>query len=486
MQNEKIDLLLVLAPSPGISLNLGFDAQAMPPLGIGYIATYVSQFGYKVRLLDMSIPENTLYELLEIVNAGTPKMIGISTTTETYNNGVCIAKALKETNKDYLIFMGGPHVTFEYTDALNTGYIDVVIRGEGEMVTKELCDYYIKQVGNLKDIKGISYNYNDKVISNPDAMLIQNLDDLPFPDRSFFELEKYPHKGNCSTSRGCPGKCIFCAASGLSGGKYRMRSAESIVKEFKYLKSLGCHHIDIVDDTMTASLKRLNEILDLLLEANLGITWYCESRVDVVSKELLIKMKQAGLSLIQFGVEAGSQEMLDCLKKHITLTQIENVFHWCRELGILATSNMIIGHPYDTEKSIDETIALAKKILSLGAHMNFTICTPFPGTYMWDHMEELGLKIVENNLDKYTTFYPVLETSNFSANDLRNKYYKASLELLMHRKSATAVKEKGLIRFNEQLLMASNFLREQFKYYKVENKNVKSEGNYEQQANYAL
>lgn len=472
MQTDEIDMLLVLAPSPGIGLNLGFDAQAMPPLGIGYIATYVSQFGYKVKLIDMSIPEETIYEVLDIVNNGNPKMIGISTTTETFNNGVLIAKTLKELNKDYLVFMGGPHVTFEYTDALNTNYIDVVIRGEGEIVTRKLCDFFIRQEGKIEEIKGISYKYKDQIISNPDSPLIQNLDDLPYPDRSFYDMNKYPHKGNCSTSRGCPGKCIFCAASGLSGGKYRMRSAESIVNEFRYLKSIGCHHIDIVDDTMTASLKRLDKILDLLLEENLGVTWYCESRVDVVSKELLIKMKQAGLSLIQFGVEAGSQEMLDCLKKQITLEQIENVFRWCRELDILATSNMIIGNPYDTEKSIDDTITLAKKILSYGAHMNFTICTPFPGTYMWDHMEELGIKIIENNLDKYTTFYPVLETSNFSANDLRNQYYKASLELLMHRKSEDVIKEKGLIRFNEQLLMASNFLRAQFKYYKVDNKNL--------------
>ncbi|SHH74055.1 B12-binding domain-containing radical SAM protein [Clostridium grantii] len=467
MESEKVDLLLILAPSPNPSLNLGFNAQGMPPLGLGYIATYVSQFDYSVKILDLSIPENTIEDVLDMAVRTQSKLIGISTTTETFNSGILIAEKLKENNETQYIFMGGAHVTFKADAALKSGFIDIVIRGEGEIPTKELCDYFIKDKGNLDEIMGISYMSGEEIINNPDSVLIENLDELPFPDRKFFELDKYPHKGNCSTSRGCPGKCIFCAASGLAGGKYRMRSATSIVAEFEYLKSIGCNHIDIVDDTMTASIKRLDELLNILIEKELGVTWYCESRVDVITKELLIKMKKAGLRIIQFGVEAGNQKMLDCLKKNITIGQIENVFNWCKELEIPAITNMILGQPYDTKESIEDTITLAKKIVSFEAYVNFTICTPFPGTYMWDHYEELHIKIVENNLDKYTTFFPVIETKDFTANEIRNIYYKASLEVLKFRQKLGHLNEKGIIRFNEQLLLASNYAHDQFNYYKV-------------------
>lgn len=445
--NNDIDVLLISSPSPNPGLMISYKVQGMPPLGLGYIATYLSRSGYKVKILDMSLTDVTMKNAIKIIEDENPKLVGISTTTETFNSGVRIAERIKKLDKKKLIVMGGSHVSFKYEDALNTNVIDYVIRGEGEIAFKLLSDYVIKKTGKLDSIKGVSYTKDGNIVNNENSELIEDLNELPFPDRTLYNIKEYAHPATCSTSRGCPGKCIFCAASGLSGGRYRMRTAENIVKEFEYLKSLGFNHVDIIDDTMTASIRRLNEFLELMIEKDLKMTWYCESRVDVMSKELLKKMKKAGLTLIQFGVEAGSQKMLDCLKKKITITQIKNVFKWCEELGIMSSTNMIIGQPYDTKETIDDTIELAKEIARQGVYINFTVCTPFPGTYMWDHTEALGIKIVEKNLDNYTTFYPVYESAHLKATDIRNEYYRAVKEIaLLQAKEPEARAKNSYIR----------------------------------------
>lgn len=422
---EKLDVLLVLAPSAQPGLMIGNKVQGMPPLGLGYIATYLARNGYKCRILDFNIEYVTLDSLKSIIMNQKPEVIGISTTTDTFNNGLLLAQQIKQLKKDTKVFLGGYHVTFAWRKALESNHVDFVVRGEGEKTVLRVCNAFIRGQEELCDIAGISYRKGEQILSNPDVTFISNLDELPFPDRRLFDLDAYAHKGNCSTSRGCPGKCIFCAASGLSGGKYRMRSVKSIVEEFKYLKSLGVKHIDIVDDTMTASIKRLREFMLLLKEENLGITWYCESRVDVMSKEILQEMRDAGLRFIQFGVEAGSQKMLDCLRKNIKIEQIKNVFLWCRELGIETSTCLIIGQPYDTKDSIMDTIEMGKYIKRLGAHVMFTVSTPFPGTYMWDHADELKIYIENENMDHYSTFEPVYSTPELSSCEIRNLYFDA-------------------------------------------------------------
>lgn len=422
---SELDVLLVMAPSPQPGLSLGSKIQGMPPLGLGYLATNLSKHGYRCRILDFNVEYITADTLKDVLSNQKPKVVGISTTTETFKMGLRIAGIAKEVLQNIKIFMGGYHVTFEPEDALVCEAVDYVTRGEGEKTVLSLCNLLIRGKGNISTIAGISYRKEGKMVSNPDVEFIQNLDELPFPDRTLFDLNAYPHKGNCSTSRGCPGRCIFCAASGLSGGKYRMRSAKSIVEEFKYLKSLGVMHVDIVDDTMTASVKRLREFIMLLKEADLGMTWYCESRVDVMSKELLQEMKAAGLKNIQFGVEAGSQKMLDCLKKNIKIEQIRNVFLWCRELEIETSTCLIIGQPYDTHETIQDTIEMGKYIKSLGAHVMFTVSTPFPGTYMWNNASDLRMKIENKDLNHYSTFEPVYSTPELTSREIRNYYFDA-------------------------------------------------------------
>lgn len=426
---DNLDVLLLFAPSPQASTMITYRLQGLPPLGLGYIASYIGQFGYSAKILDLSISTVDMNHVFRVMEEEKPVLIGISTTTETYKMGICMAQLIKKKNPSQIVYMGGSHVTYEDKAAIETGALDFVIRHEGEVVSKNICDFFIKGIGKFENIKGITFAKNGVIYKNEAEPFIENLDVLPYPNRKLFQMDQYTNPSHMSTSRGCPGKCIFCAASGLSGGRYRMRSPESIIGEFKYLKSLGYNHVDIIDDTMTASIKRLDQFLDLMIQENLDMTWYCESRVDIMTKEMLAKMKKAGLKTIQFGVEAGSQQMLDCLKKNVTMEQIRNVFQWANDLNISTASCLIIGQPFDTQDTVRDTINFAKELRHLGARVVFSICTPFPGTYIWDHVKELGLEMVNDDLDMYTTYYPVYNSKNLTAKEIQNLFFSAFYEL---------------------------------------------------------
>ncbi|WPC42608.1 B12-binding domain-containing radical SAM protein [Clostridium sp. JS66] len=450
--NNDLDVLLINAPSPLPGSILSHRIQGLPPLGLGYIGTWLIKNNYTAKILDFYIKEVTILDLEKIIKSNSPKLIGISTTTETYKSGLAIAKYIKSLNSEIIVFMGGCHVTFEYEDTLKSGFIDLVVRHEGELIVKDLCDYYINNIGSLHNIEGISYIDNGIIKKNPRKKFIEDLDMIPFPDRKLYDLNKYAVPASISTSRGCPGKCIFCAATALSGGRYRVRSAENVLEEFKYLKSLGSTHIQIVDDTMTADVERLYKLLELLKKENLGITWNCESRVDIMSKDLLKEMKDCGCTSVQFGVETGSQEMLDCLKKNITIDQIRKTFLWARELDISTATCLMIGQPYDTIETINKSVELALELQSYGAKVVFSVSTPFPGTFMYNNPDKVGIKIKDFDTDNYNTLTPVYDTNNFNREDIQILYYDALIRL-----------SKGDIRPESKILYKniSKYLKEQ-------------------------
>ena len=427
---KELDILYINAPSAYPGSMLSHRIQGLPPLGLGYLATYIRQFGYTSQILDFYIRSITLVELSKVLCEQTPKTVGISTTTETYNCGLRIAAFIKKNFPDIPILMGGCHVTFEYNDALNSGVVDYVIRNEGEITTRELLDYLLKGIGRIENIDGICYkNSSGAVIRNRNRKYITNLDSLPMPDRSFFDLKSYTFPASISTSRGCPGNCIFCAATALSGGCYRIRSAQNIVNEFIYLIDLVLKHVNIIDDTMTANIDRLDEFLNIMIDQEINMNWNCESRVDIMTKSLLKKMKEAGCISIQFGVEAGSQEMLDCLKKNVTMEQIRNVFTWAQELGITTATCLIIGQPFDTKDTIKNTVSFALELQDLGARVVFSVSTPYPGTFMYNNPDKLGLKILDTDFDNYTTQIPVYDSMHLSKEEIRTAFFDAFVAL---------------------------------------------------------
>jgi radical SAM superfamily enzyme YgiQ (UPF0313 family) len=304
-----------------------------------------------------------------------------------------------------------------------------VIRGEGDASFTQLVEYLLLKKGFLKKIKGVSYRNDREIVENPRA-LIPDIESLSYPRRNLVNLARYKIPGVIQTTRGCPFQCRFCSAGAMAGGKYRMRSIESIMEEIDYLANLGIQFIAFSDDTITGFPEKTKQISYHFLRKAYSPVWVCESRVDVADRDLLRLMAQSGCHTIQFGFESGSKKILKAIKKNITPEQIENAIRLCLEFGIQATGNFMIGFPDDTRETIKETFDLARKIKKLGAIVGFAVLTPFPGTYIYNHAKELGMTIHSNDWDDFDLENPIISTKNLSLNELRTIFFDYKMEIL--------------------------------------------------------
>lgn len=431
IENEEVDVLLIAPPSPNPTTGMNVKIQGTFPVGIGYISAYLKQHGYKVEVLNLWLKEVNEITLRNIISKANPKILGVSSMTDNFLNGVTIAKIAKEIDENIVTIFGGPHVTFTDKESLeNYDSIDLIVRNEGEYTVLELADLFIKNKGNIEDIKGITYRRNNEIIRNQRREMIQDLDSLPIPDRSGFDFAN--SMVGVQTSRGCPGACIFCVASTMAGGKYRVRSAENVVKEIEYLYNKGARSIFFQDDTFTADLGRLREILSLIKSKGLDIDWSAESRVDIVDSDpdIFKEMKECGCSSLQFGVESGSQESLDNLKKKINVDQIFRAITTAKESGLNVICTMLIGHPFDNEQSILDSIKFAEKLIDLGAFVLFSIVCPYPGTQIRNFADKYNIKIHETSYNDYFVSNAFVDTANLTAKKIRNLYFDGMKKII--------------------------------------------------------
>lgn len=335
-----------------------------------------------------------------------------------------MAKTIKEIDSEIKVIMGGPHASFFPKEVINAGFVDVVCMFEGEITLIELMKYFDGKKPSLKEIQGIAYKINGTSVVNEKRKFIQDLDTIPFPARHLFPMDKYWGDGSIITARGCPYSCIFCSARAMHGGICRFRSKDNVVEEMEQMiKNFKIKEFSIVDDTFTASKKHVLGICDQILE-RLDITWSCDSRVDTFTKELATAMYKAGCRTIHFGIESGNNEVLKKIRKNISVEQAKCAVKLANNIGFEVICDFIIGHPFDTEETVLETLKLAKKLKSLENNggpeilIHFSILAPAPGSYLFEHAEELGVKIVSPDINHVNDI--LIRTRNLTRNDLRN------------------------------------------------------------------
>jgi radical SAM superfamily enzyme YgiQ (UPF0313 family) len=365
----------------------GKMVNAYPPLGIAYIAAILEKNGHDVKLFDFSLhPDISIEEKIFNLLNFCPDLIGITSLTNTYYNSLEISKMIKS-KSEIPIVMGGPHPTIFPTETLKNPYVDFVVSGEGENTIVELVNA-LESDKSLKDIKGLYYKIDGKIVANPPRPYIENLDELPFPARHLLELREYPlrfERGEMMTtlitSRGCPYECIYCFKE-LFGRRYRRRSAENIVDELKHIFST--YKIKVfyfVDDLFTFDRERVLRLCKLIIEEGLDIKWQCLARVDTVTPQLLNEMARAGCKKIHFGIESGNKQILESVNKKITLEQVRKAVEWCKAAGIKSKGYFMLGLPGDTLETMDQTIDFS---LDLGLdEAMYSLTTPFPGTQLW-------------------------------------------------------------------------------------------------------
>lgn len=442
------DILLVNSRSPLSISGLVQEYIKIQPLGLQYLSACLQKERYEVMGVDLFNVSERIERFRSVVQTKNFKVIGISSMTESSNNALRIARLCKQVSPRSIIVMGGPHVTFMTTETLRNAEVDFVIRGEGERSFLRLVDYIIRDIGSLSELDGVSYRNGAEIVHNRDVSPIEDLDALPFPDRQLFTgFGERSYIGNISTTRGCAGKCVFCAASALSGSNYRMRSAGSIVEEIVQLRSDNqVRHIFFVDDTFTVSRKRLTEFCEMMINKRIRMPWSAEARVDTVTEEILELMKRSGCNGLQFGVESGSQGIVDKTRKGIRLERIHKLALKANKLGIKLMCSFIIGHPDDTVDTIEDTVRFAEDLQKrFKANCLISMMTPFPGTYLHDHLEEFGIQIVDDDFDNYHFNNPVIETKNLTTDQIRALHFDAIVRLSKSRDLVMS-EQKGILR----------------------------------------
>jgi len=401
------------------------------PINLLYLAGVLREYGegFEPEVWDFEVERFSERIVRERLRRSAPRVVGITSMTCNIKVAHQIVSWIKDEDSEILTVLGGAHGSAIPERTLNEfKNFDVVVVGEGEQTFLELCER-IKKGESIKGVAGTVRREADEIIREPARALIENLDWLPNPARDLIDHSLYKgastpgldatlHRSTeLFTSRGCPERCIFCASHLIFGRKVRFRSPEHIFREVdECMERWGYHHFTIDDDTFTFNHSRLERICQGFKER--GITWDCDTRVDAVNRDIIKMMAEAGCQKIAFGVESGSQRVLDLIKKGITIEQVKNAFRWAHEFGIITTAFFMIGsHPSETPEELEESFKLMCEIDT--ELMALAIAVPYPGTELYEIMKEKGY-IFEEKWEKFTHLHsiPSWRTEHFTPEEL--------------------------------------------------------------------
>jgi radical SAM superfamily enzyme YgiQ (UPF0313 family) len=346
----------------------------LPPLGLLYLASYLKKNGVTVDVMDPVSRGREVY-------ASNSRYTGITCMSSQFKKTKEIARQVKIRNPETITIVGGVHPTVAAKEAESDPNIDVVLVGEGEKTFLEIVRKGIS--------KGVVYGET-----------VENLDEIPIPARHLINMNWYLKRGgiifpkwlratSVITSRGCPASCRFCINSkhAMFGRRVRYHSAEYVENEVEELATkYRAEGIFFVDDNFVLNRKRLLEICHRTKRFDLK--WTCQSRVDTLDRETLETMKDSGCTTIGFGVESGSQRVLNALNKNAKVEDAVKAFDLCHEAGIKTWANIIIGSPEERKEDIELTDRLLQRINP--DYLEIFYLTPFRGTVLYDQATEEG------------------------------------------------------------------------------------------------
>lgn len=388
-----------------------------PPLGLAYVASALMREGYRVSAVDFNVSGLNLSRVDGIVEFDQPSIVGISAHTETYPNALAIAQRIKSIDEDITIVFGGPHPTILPLEVLAEECVDYVVIGDGGRTMVELAGHVLEGTGKLDEIEGLGYKAGGLWVNR--RRELQDPGDLSYPARSLFPLELYQDKLNVLTSLGsCPFRCPFCSAASIWQGRRKMRAPEDIMDEVTMLiREYGADYVFFTDDIFTLDQQWVYQLTDLLRDLDYPLEWGCATRVDMVDADLLEAMAGSGCRAIQFGVESGSQQILDRVKgisKEAALEAVATAV----EAGIEVACSFMIPFPEDTRETLKETKEFMRALRREGSDLLVACTCPYPGTYFYEHAETLGLKIHADGWDDFDAKHVIMETKHLSTEEI--------------------------------------------------------------------
>ncbi|HEY5555530.1 B12-binding domain-containing radical SAM protein [Acetobacterium sp.] len=374
-----------------------------PPLGLAYLTAYLKQRGENVELIDMQGSMMDSVELAKRVEASNADLVGITSMTTTFPAAIKVARIVRAKLPHSQIVLGGVHPTLDPEGTLSFEEVDFVIRGEGEEAIAGLVKA-LKGQGSFEEVDGLCYRGAENVVIKDKAVIL-DADSLQTPDYGSFPAEEYIKHNeylrgirgiSMLISRGCPYDCTFCAVHEVMGRKWRVKSPELLVNDIIELKEkYQLEGIWFKDSIFNINKKWIEEFCNLLIEKNVNISWQINTRVDLVDEEQIKLMKKAGLTQIDFGVESGSNRILERLHKNIKVDEIREKIKIAHKY-VKVFGFFMIGIPGETEKDVLKTFELAKELnLDTSA---WSIYSPLPGSLLYNELVNEG-KVKKANFE---------------------------------------------------------------------------------------
>ncbi|MFX1298094.1 MAG: B12-binding domain-containing radical SAM protein [Promethearchaeota archaeon] len=424
-----------------------------PNLGLLYLAAILDLNDIPVEILDLEqfidLNEAELENVIKdkIINYNT---FGITSLTNTFHLALKIARIIKNYNKNSIVILGGPHVSFMYEDILyndkkSENLIDFICIGEAENSFINLVKLLTSQILNkkrrnysekqLQAIKGIAYINSKGDLCVNQAIDAINLKNIPLPARYKLSQENYYYNvANVIVNRGCPNQCSFCSRQNLFKNT-RIRSIRSILEEIRDIQSLQTYtHINFYDN-ININKEFFRNFCNMFIENDISIHWGCELRVDTINSKDAHLLKEAGCQLVATGIESANEVVLKTNFKYQDPKNVKSGITNLKKYNIAIQAYFVLGLPGETEQSLSQTIEFIKSLpFDENDDLNYFVATPYPGSRLWDEKEYFEINIFENDFRKYDCDHIIFTTKELNKRKLEQLYLKAKeIELQYHR-----------------------------------------------------
>jgi radical SAM superfamily enzyme YgiQ (UPF0313 family) len=391
-----MNLVLTNTPIPELKWNVG----AFPPLGLLYVAASVKALpGVKVHLVDTANEGYDAEQAAAAILAQRPDLLGLSLTSCGLENVAPLLAAVKQASPRTTIVAGGIHATlFDRLLLQEVPQVDLVLRGEADDSFPELCRRLLAGQ-DVAGVPGLSYRAKDGVVSG-DPQLVEDLDALPFPDRSVlaqgrygrqlfgFKLPGLPPFTTAFSSRGCPFRCTFCSSAKLCDGRLRTRRAENVLTEIEELHRQGIRVVFFCDDNFTGEVERVNELCRLIIDRGLKMRFGCIGTLHNVPDATLRLMHRAGFDFVFLGVESGSNDQLRRFRKPTTREVMGDSLKRAKKAHFITIASFIVGGIGETAADHQATVSFIRQARPHLAEMAPLIV--LPGSQDWDELHPQG------------------------------------------------------------------------------------------------
>lgn len=399
----------------------------LPPVDMMSLSAIAKKYGYETKFKDYSLKNETVFDFIRDLRVYKPDFLVMNIASTTLEKDLSAIVQARDLLDDTVVIVKGAIFNFNsYSIMQQYPEIDIALRGDIEPAFEEIIQYI-----NLKEINGITYHVENKIISTPDRETENNLDFMPKLDRELIDNNFYirPDTRKPQTiirvSKGCPNHCFFCLATPLNGKITRYKSQELIIDEIKEcVEKYNIKDFIFWSDIFNLDNSWVQKLCRLIIDSNLNINFSTNTRVDTVDYETLCLMKKAGCGLVSMGIESGSQEILDKMGKKITIKQIREAVETINKANIQIYAYYVIGLPWETKKTIAETQKLANELNT--QYASFYTATALYGTRFYDYV--LKNRLGEISYEKpyilpSVRSYELTSQEIYEYNKKLNKYY---------------------------------------------------------------